>query len=85
MVVVPSNFLQCKQPQMQVHRDKEMIFSEEEAPLDTTGNPPETLKATGETNPRAKLQHKINRAQWATSKVNSSKVVSNPVTAIADP
>jgi len=85
VVAVTSNFLLCKLPQMLALLDKAMTSRDAEAPLDTTDNRPETSRATGEISPKVKLLPKINKVLWATSKDNSSKVVSNLVTAIADP
>jgi hypothetical protein len=85
VVAATSNSLPCKLPPMLELPAKAMIFRDEEAPLDITDNRRETLRVTGETSLKAKLHLRINKVPWVTSRVNSSRVVSNPVTAIADP
>jgi hypothetical protein len=52
--------------------DKEMICQDGVAQLDTTEIPPGTSKAIGEINLLKASLNKINKAQWATSKVNKA-------------
>jgi len=86
VVVALSNFLPCKLHPMLVPRDRATTSRDVEAPLDTTDNPRETLRVIGETSLKAKLRLKTSKVPWATSKVNSSKVVdSSLVTATVDP
>ena len=81
VVVVPSNFHQCKLPQMLELEDKVATCRDEVDPLDTIGTHLVTSRAIGETNLLKANHNKISKAQWATSKA-SNKVDSNLVIAI---
>lgn len=84
VVAALSNSLLCKLHLMPALQDRAMTSRDGEVRPDTTGNRRETLRVTGETNLKDKLRHKISRVPWAASKVNSSRVGSNPGTATAD-